>query len=87
MQGNIHFGDRIMRKVKLVNTLLTHFKSGDIIDMYSEEEVLASNINKSEREWVNTTGGFIGFCLSGYPNGANDTIDYTGLFPEDIEEV
>lgn len=76
-----------MEKAKILNTCLTHFKIREIIDIYSEEEVLESNINESEKDFINESKGkFVGYCLSGYPND-DGTIDYTGLYEEDVEWI
>jgi len=76
-----------MRKARIINTLFTNFTQGEIIDVYSLEEVLASNLSESAREWLNEgekeSIGF--FCLSNFNPTDDGTIDFTRFFEGDIE--
>lgn len=74
-----------MIKVKILNTNFTNYKNEDIIDLYSVEEVLNSNINDLEKDWIKQHGyKFIGYCLSSYPNLTDDTIDFIGMYEKDV---
>lgn len=77
-----------MNKAIIKNTIFTSFNVGDIIDIYSLEDILTSNIDDDLREWINMNGiKFIGFCLSKANPTDDGTIDFTGLYEEDVEWV
>lgn len=68
------------------NESLSNYKIGDIIDVYSREEMLSANINEETKEWVRKNGDiFVGYCLDNWDGNDEDRMDFMGLYKEDIE--
>jgi len=67
------------------NESLTNYKIGDIVDIYSKEEMLSSNIDEETREWVRGNGDiFVAYCLDNWGSEVG-RMDFMGLYKEDIE--
>ena len=75
-----------MRKAIIKDIRFTNFKRGDIIDVYSIEEVLSANINEDSKRWLNEDiNRFIGLCLSEFNPLEDGTTDFTGFYEGDIK--
>ena len=76
-----------MRRVKIIDGSYDKFNTGDIIEIYSKEEILNSNINinNETKEWVAMNKyNFDGYYID-YMPAYDGTIDFRGIYKEEFE--